>query len=114
MGSQLDGVIAGIADGTCGRRHRISGNGVAARSMASLLYGISALDPVTLGSASIALIAIAFAACALPAQRAARIDHIAGVADGIEASFDFEGTITKRNMPLSSGKATLCSLRSTT
>jgi hypothetical protein len=50
------------------------GMALAARSMASLLYGISALDPVTLGSASIALIAIAFAACALPAQRAARID----------------------------------------
>jgi predicted permease len=46
----------------------------AARSMASLLYGISALDLVTLASASVALVAIALAACALPARRAARID----------------------------------------
>ncbi len=50
------------------------GTVVAARSLASLLYGISALDPVTLGAASVALIAIALAACALPARRAARID----------------------------------------
>ena len=34
----------------------------------------SALDPGSLGSASVALIAIAFAACALPGRRGARID----------------------------------------
>ena len=50
------------------------GSALAARSLASLLYGISALDPMTLGSASVALIAIALAACALPARRAAKID----------------------------------------
>jgi ABC-type antimicrobial peptide transport system permease subunit len=42
--------------------------------MASLLYGVSALDIATLASASIALVAIALAACAVPARRAARID----------------------------------------
>jgi ABC-type antimicrobial peptide transport system permease subunit len=50
------------------------GSAFAARSLASLLYWISALDPLTLGSASVALIAIALAACALPARRAAKID----------------------------------------
>jgi ABC-type antimicrobial peptide transport system permease subunit len=50
------------------------GTTLAARSLTSLLYGISALDAVTLGLASLVLIAIAFAACALPARRAARID----------------------------------------
>jgi putative ABC transport system permease protein len=59
--------LAGVAIG-------MMGTVVAARSMASLLYGISALDPVTLGSASLTLIVIALAACALPARRAARID----------------------------------------
>jgi putative ABC transport system permease protein len=59
--------LAGVAIG-------MMGTVVAARSLASLLYGISALDPVTLGSASVALIAIALAACALPARRAAKID----------------------------------------
>ena len=59
--------LAGVAVG-------LLGTTLAARSLTSLLYGISALDPVTLGSASMALIAIALAACALPARRAARID----------------------------------------
>jgi putative ABC transport system permease protein len=59
--------LAGVAIGLLGTM-------LAARSIASLLYGISALDPLTLGSASMALIAIALVACALPARRAARID----------------------------------------
>jgi putative ABC transport system permease protein len=52
----------------------LMGTVMAARSLASLLYGISALDPVTLGATSAVLIAIVLAACALPARRAARID----------------------------------------
>jgi len=59
----LGGVVIGLM-----------GTALAARSMASLLYGISALDPVTMGSASIVLIAIALGACVLPARRAAKID----------------------------------------
>jgi putative ABC transport system permease protein len=59
--------LAGVAIG-------LVGTVLASRSLASLLYGISALDPVTLGAASVALIAIALAACSLPARRAARID----------------------------------------
>ena len=59
--------LAGVAVG-------LLGTTLAARSLTSLLYGISALDPLTLGAASIGLIAVALAACALPARRAARID----------------------------------------
>jgi predicted permease len=54
----------------------LMGTALAARSMTSLLYGISALDPVTMGSASIVLIGIALGACVLPARRAAKIDPI--------------------------------------
>jgi predicted permease len=61
--------LAGVGVGLLGTM-------LAARSMASLLYGISTLDPLTLGLASIVLIAVALAACALPAQRAARIDPL--------------------------------------
>jgi putative ABC transport system permease protein len=50
------------------------GTTLAARSLTSMLYGISALDPITIASASMVLIAIALGACALPARRAARID----------------------------------------
>jgi putative ABC transport system permease protein len=59
--------LAGVAIG-------LAGIVLASKSLGSLLYGISALDPVTLASASAALIAIALAACALPAGRASRID----------------------------------------
>jgi putative ABC transport system permease protein len=52
------------------------GTALTAQSLTSLLYGISPLDPLTLGLASIALIAIALVACALPARRAARIDPL--------------------------------------
>jgi putative ABC transport system permease protein len=50
------------------------GTVLTARSLTGLLYGISALDPLTLASASVVLIAIALAACALPARTAAKID----------------------------------------
>jgi putative ABC transport system permease protein len=59
--------LAGVAVGLLGTK-------LAARSVTSLLYGISALDPLTLGLASIGLIAVALAACALSARRAAKID----------------------------------------
>jgi predicted permease len=61
----LSGVVLGLL-----------GTALAARSLASQLYAISAVDPLTLGSASLGLIAVALAACALPAQRAAKIDPI--------------------------------------
>jgi putative ABC transport system permease protein len=52
------------------------GTVLAARSLTGMLYGISALDPWTLGSASVVLIVIALAACALPARTAAKIDPV--------------------------------------
>jgi len=59
--------LAGVAVG-------LAGTALATRSLTSLLYGISALDPRTLALASMALLGIALAACALPARRASRID----------------------------------------
>jgi putative ABC transport system permease protein len=61
--------LAGIVIG-------VMGTALSARSITSLLYGISALDPVTMGSASIALFAIVLGACVMPARRAAKIDPI--------------------------------------
>jgi putative ABC transport system permease protein len=48
----------------------------AAQIMASMLYGISATDPVVIGSAALLLILVALAACYLPARRATRVDPI--------------------------------------
>ena len=45
-------------------------------TMATQLYGIGPMDPVVLASVASMLAAVAFAACALPARRAARIDPI--------------------------------------
>jgi len=59
--------LAGVAIGLIGMV-------LVARSLTGLLYGISALDPLTLGSASILLIAVAVGACALPARNAAKTD----------------------------------------
>jgi ABC-type antimicrobial peptide transport system permease subunit len=46
------------------------------RLIASLLYGISASDPITFFILSLALMAVAFVACWLPARRASAVDPI--------------------------------------
>jgi ABC-type lipoprotein release transport system permease subunit len=42
--------------------------------MASLLYGVSATDPLTYGAVAIALLVVATAASWIPAMRAASVD----------------------------------------
>ncbi|HSY02484.1 MAG TPA: FtsX-like permease family protein, partial [Acidobacteriaceae bacterium] len=46
------------------------------RSMASLLYNVSAMDLSTLVTASLLLVAMALVACMVPARRAATIDPV--------------------------------------
>ena len=46
------------------------------RLMASLLYGVGALDPLTFAVTPLALIAVALIACFAPARHATRIDPI--------------------------------------
>jgi ABC-type antimicrobial peptide transport system permease subunit len=46
------------------------------RLMATLLYGVSATDPLTFFALSIALVAVAFVACWLPARRASTVNPI--------------------------------------
>jgi predicted lysophospholipase L1 biosynthesis ABC-type transport system permease subunit len=66
-GVSLRMTLVGVAIG-------LVGTVLAARSMASLLFGISSLDLFTLVSCSLALVVIALLASAIPARRAAAID----------------------------------------
>jgi predicted permease len=46
------------------------------RSLRSLLYGVSAMDPLTFTLMGVVLLSVALAACWLPARRAAQIDPL--------------------------------------
>ncbi|MGH9734991.1 MAG: ADOP family duplicated permease [Candidatus Acidiferrales bacterium] len=81
LGAQRRDIFRGIlAQGL-----KLAGVGVAigllgslalSQSLASLLFGVSATDPLTLSGAVLVLLAVAAAACYIPARRAMRVDPV--------------------------------------
>jgi len=55
---------------------------MASRGLASLLFGLSPIDPVAFGGASLLLAAVAFLAGYLPARRASRLDPVIALRTG--------------------------------
>ena len=52
----------------------LSGTYFVGRTMKSILYEVSAIDPVAVGTVVLILMAAALLACYLPARRATRVD----------------------------------------
>jgi len=61
----LAGVLIGVAGGL-----------VLTRFLRSLLFGISAADPVTFASVALLLTVVAVLACYIPARRAIKVDPV--------------------------------------
>ena len=59
----LGGTIIGVA-----------GAFAVTRLMSSLLFAVSAADPMTFASVTLLIVSVALLACYLPARRAARVD----------------------------------------
>ncbi|HTV57892.1 MAG TPA: ABC transporter permease [Verrucomicrobiae bacterium] len=67
LGEGAKMALAGVAIGLAGAL-------ALTRLMASILYGVSATDPITFAGVAVLLGGVALAACYLPARRAVRID----------------------------------------
>ena len=69
LGHSLAWAIAGVVIGIGGAIGLL-------RLLGTLLYGVTATDPVVLGSVSVLLIAVVLGASYLPARRAMRVDAV--------------------------------------
>jgi ABC-type antimicrobial peptide transport system permease subunit len=66
-------VVARNQAGFSGRGDRFGRGFMLTRLMNSLLFGVNAIDPATFGAVPILLLAMALAACYLPACRATKV-----------------------------------------
>jgi ABC-type antimicrobial peptide transport system permease subunit len=54
----------------------LAGSLALTRFLSSLLFGVTATDPLTFASVAVLLALVALAACHMPARRATRVDPI--------------------------------------
>jgi putative ABC transport system permease protein len=66
----------GIAPVAAGLACGLAGAIAVTRVMRTLLFGVSALDPVTFGAVASVLLAVAVIACYVPARRAMVVDAV--------------------------------------
>jgi putative ABC transport system permease protein len=57
----------------------VLGAGLAARTLAAVLFGVAPGDPAALVGATFLALVVALAACLLPAWRASRLDPLAAL-----------------------------------
>jgi predicted permease len=74
-------VKQGLAVATVGVVLGLVGTYAISRLLGSMLYEVSATDPLTLAVVSLLLLAVALAASYLPARRAARVDPVAAMGE---------------------------------
>ena len=67
LGQGMRTILIGVAVG-------LAGSLALTRATQSLLFGVTATDPVTFGAVMLLLIVVALAACYIPARRAAKVD----------------------------------------
>ena len=81
LGAQTKGVLwlvvrQGMLLALIGVALGLAGSLALTRVLSSLLYGVTATDPITFGAVAALLSAVAFVACYMPAQRAAGVDPL--------------------------------------
>jgi ABC-type antimicrobial peptide transport system permease subunit len=69
LGQGLRTILIGVAIG-------IAASLGLTRTMESLLFGVTATDPLTFGGVTLLLVAAGLLACYIPARRAVRVDPI--------------------------------------
>jgi putative ABC transport system permease protein len=69
LGQGLRTIFAGVAMG-------IIGSLALTRTVETLLFGVTATDPLTFGAVTVLLIAVALLACYVPARRATKVDPL--------------------------------------
>ena len=81
LGAQLSDVLKlvlshGLKLTIIGAAIGLVGAYLATRAITSVLYGVSATDPLTFGLVSVLLIGVALIACYVPARRATKVEPL--------------------------------------
>ncbi len=74
LGQGMRTILVGVAIG-------IAGSLVLTRTVQSLLFGVTATDPLTFSSVTLLLVAAALLACYIPARRATKVDPVIALRD---------------------------------